>query len=790
MTRSETAAAPEPGLDFIRAMVAADVRAGRHGGRVVTRFPPEPNGYLHIGHAKSICLNFGVAREYDGVCHLRFDDTNPETEDVKYVDSIIEDVRWLGFDWGEHLYFASDYFERMYAFGEHLIRMGRAYVDSASEAEVRAARGTVMESGRPTAYRGRTVAENLDLFRRMRAGEFGDGEHVLRAKIDLASPNMLMRDPILYRIRHAHHYRQGDAWCIYPLYDYAHPIEDALESVTHSLCTLEFENNRELYDWIVTSLPRGEGPDAIPQDSAPAQTEFARLGLDYTVMSKRKLLQLVEAGDVAGWDDPRMPTIAGMRRRGVTPEAVRTFCELIGVAKANTRVDIGKLEYAIRDDLNQRAPRVMAVLRPLRVVLTNWPAGRVEDIDAPYWPHDVPRLGSRTVPFSGELLIERDDFMEDPPRGFHRLVPGGEVRLRYGYIIRCDEVVKGDSGEVVELRCSYDDATRGGSADGRSVRGTIHWVSAPHAVRCDVRLYDRLFTAPDPEADDAVAFTALLNPASLEVMQDARVEPSVAACEPGARFQFERLGYFFADPIDSTPGKPVFNRTVTLRDTWTRQLSGQPSPGRPDRAGRGGAAARADGRGAVEPLRPEPVERSGALETLRARYEREHGITAEQADVLTRDAAIAAFYEAALSASSAPAAAVATWLVNELPRAARGAVDALPVGGAVLGEVVGMLARDELSSSAAREVLAELLERGGDAREIVERRGLRQLDDAAALAGLVDDVLAGNAPKVAEFRAGRAGLLGFFLGQVMARTGGRANPSVLRRLLEERLQER
>jgi glutaminyl-tRNA synthetase len=771
--------------DFIRSMIADDQRDGKHGGRVITRFPPEPNGYLHIGHAKSICLNFGIAQEIAGArCHLRFDDTNPETEDIAYVDSIQGDVRWLGFDWGEHLYFASDYFEHMYAFGEHLIREDRAYVDSSTEDEIREARGTVMQPGRPTRYRERSVDENLDLFRRMRAGEFENGTQVLRAKIDLASPNMLMRDPILYRIRHAHHYRTGDTWRIYPLYDYAHPIEDALESVTHSLCTLEFENNREFYDWLVDSLPR-TGEYAIPTESRPEQTEFARLALDYTVMSKRKLLQLVNGGHVSGWDDPRMPTIAGLRRRGVTPESIRAFCDLIGVSKANTRVDIAKLEYAIRDDLNQRAPRVMCVLDPLRITITNWPAGHVEMLDASYWPHDVPKTGLRPVPFSGELYIERDDFAEDPPKGFFRLAPGREVRLRYGYIIRCNDVVKDDAGQVVELRCTYDPETRGGAAPrDRKVKGTLHWVSASHAVPCEVRLYDRLFSVADPEADPDVDFTTHLNPQSLVIVSNALIEPSVrdtAGSQP--RYQFERLGYFALDSADATANRLVFNRTVTLRDTWARMVTGAAeSSGRPVRE----KAREKEKEGVGEGVRIRADEQRGAeLEAKRRQYE-QLGVSAEQADVLTRDAAVSALFDQALQATT-NAVAVANWIVNEIPRDVRERADALRVTGRDVGLLVAMLEANELSSSGAREVLAELLDQGGDPREIVERRGLRQVSDEAALSALVDDALSSNAAKVEAYRGGRTGLLGFFVGQVMTRSGGRANPEVVKRLLEDRL---
>jgi glutaminyl-tRNA synthetase len=552
------------GLDFVRAMVAEDQRTGKYGGRVETRFPPEPNGFMHIGHAKSCCLNFGLASEWGGACHLRFDDTNPETEDIEYVEAIQRDVRWLGFDWGPHLYFASDYFERLYEFAERLIRDGRAYVDSSSEEEIREGRGTVTSPGRDSRYRSRTVEDNLDLFRRMRAGEFPDGAHVLRARIDMAHPNMLMRDPILYRIRHATHYRRGDAWCLYPLYDFTHCLSDALETITHSLCTLEFKDNNELYEWVLDAA-------GIPRPRTE-QTEFARLNLDYTVLSKRKLIRLVQERHVGGWDDPRMPTIAGLRRRGVTPEAIRRFCDLVGVAKTDSRVDIEKLEWAIRDDLNPKVPRVLAVLRPLKVVITNYPEEQVEELDAPYFPRDVPREGSRKVPFSRELLIERDDFMEAPPAKFFRLAPGREVRLRYAYLVTCREVVKDARGEVVELRCTYDPATKGGDApDGRKVKGTIHWVSAARAVRCEVRLYDRLFSVPNPDdVSEGEDFTRSLNPASLVVARDAWIEPSVAADPPGSRYQFERLGYFVSDATDSRPGAPVYNRTVGLRDSWAK----------------------------------------------------------------------------------------------------------------------------------------------------------------------------------------------------------------------------
>jgi len=555
--------AEAPPKDFIREIVSADVAAGHNDGRVVTRFPPEPNGYLHIGHAKAICVDFGVAEDFGGICNLRFDDTNPVKEDVEYVDSIKEDVRWLGFDWGDREFYASDYYEQLYRFAERLIEKGVAYVDSLTADEIRDHRGTLTEPGRNSPYRARSVEENLDLFRRMRAGEFPDGTHVLRAKIDMASPNINMRDPVLYRIRHAHHHRTGDQWCIYPMYDYAHPLSDAIEGVTHSLCTLEYVDHRPLYDWCIEQAETGH---------EPKQYEFARLNLNYTVMSKRKLLQLVAQERVDGWDDPRMPTISGLRRRGFTPESIRDFCARVGVAKKENVIDMGLLEHCVREDLNRRAPRAMAVLRPLKLVLTNYPEGQVEHMDVVNNPED-PSAGTRKVEFSREIYIERDDFMEDPPKKFFRLAPGREVRLRNAYLVTCTEVVKDASGAIVELRGTYDPATRGGDApDGRKVKATLHWVSAAHAATGSVRLYDRLFTVEDPDGTAAKAgvdFTTLINPASLEVLEGCRLEPMLAEAVPGTRFQFERLGYFCVDP-DSSPGVPVYNRTVSLKDTWAK----------------------------------------------------------------------------------------------------------------------------------------------------------------------------------------------------------------------------
>ena len=556
-TEPETAPAPS---NFIREIILDDLKTNKYGGRVHTRFPPEPNGYLHIGHAKSININFGFAKEFGGKCNLRFDDTNPSKEETEYVDSIIEDVHWLGGDWEGRLFYASDYFEQLYEWAVQLIRAGKAYVCDLSADEVRQQRGTLTEPGRESPYRNRSVEENLNLFERMKAGEFPDGARTLRAKIDMASANLNLRDPIMYRILHAEHHRTGGKWCIYPMYDFAHGQSDSIEGITHSICTLEFEDHRPLYDWYVEQLGIYH----------PQQIEFDRLNVTYTLLSKRKLLQLVQQGHVSGWNDPRMPTISGLRRRGYTPEAIRSFCRRVGVSKTNGTTELGLLEYFLREDLNKSAPRAMAVLRPLRVVIDNYPEGQVEQMEAVNNPEDE-SAGTRSVPFSKVLYIEQDDFREDPPKQYFRLSPGREVRLRYGYFVTCTGVVKDSSGAVTEIHCSYDPATRGGNApDGRKVKSTIHWVSAAHAVNAEVRLYDNLFTCEDPnQAPEGQDFTANLNPNSLETLGDCKLEPALAAAAPGNRYQFERLGYFAVDP-DSAPGKLVFNRTVALRDTWAK----------------------------------------------------------------------------------------------------------------------------------------------------------------------------------------------------------------------------
>jgi glutaminyl-tRNA synthetase len=552
--------------NFIREIIDEDNRTGKFGGRVHTRFPPEPNGYLHIGHAKSICLNFGLAADYGGKCNLRFDDTNPVKEEQEYIDAIIENVRWLGFDWGDHVFYASDYFDQLYEWAVQLIKAGKAYVDDLSADQIREYRGTLTQPGKESPYRNRSIEENLDLFERMRKGEFPDGSRVLRAKIDMTSPNINLRDPVLYRILHAEHPRTGNKWCIYPMYDFAHGQSDSIEGITHSICTLEFEDHRPLYDWCLDQLGIYH----------PQQIEFARLNLNYTVLSKRKLIKLVQDGHVRGWDDPRMPTLAGVRRLGYTPEAIRNFCDMIGVAKSNSIAEIGMLQYCVRQDLNKRAQRVMAVLNPLRVVITNYPEDQVEEFDAVNNPED-PSMGTRKVPFSRVLYIERDDFMENPPNKFYRLAPGREVRLRYAYFIKCVDVVKDEQGNITELHCTYDPETRGGDApDGRKVKATLHWLSAKHAQPAEVRLYDHLFDRPNPNEEiEGSDFTAFINPNSLQVLESAWIEPTLAGAAPGSFYQFERLGYFCVDP-DSTADKLVFNRTVSLKDEWAKLQKNQP----------------------------------------------------------------------------------------------------------------------------------------------------------------------------------------------------------------------
>jgi glutaminyl-tRNA synthetase len=767
--------APRPS-NFLAEIVEADLAAGRNGGRVVTRFPPEPNGFLHVGHSKSILLNFGLAKAYGGRTHLRFDDTNPVTEETEYVEAIQADVRWLGCDWGEHLHYASDHFPRMYECAERLVREGKAYVDAQPQEAIREQRGSFERPGANSPFRDRPAAESLDLLRRMKAGALPDGAMVLRAKIDMAHPNLLMRDPLLYRIRHAHHHRTGDAWCIYPMYDYAHPLEDAFEGVTHSICTLEFESNRELYDWVLDSLG--------PWDPRPRQYEFARLALGYTVLSKRKLLQLVNEGRVSGWDDPRMPTLAGLRRRGVTPEALRDFADLIGVAKNNSVVDIGKLEFAIRGDLEKRTPRALAVLDPLRLVLTDWPEGRTEELEVPWWPGD-PGRGSRAVPFGRELLVEREDFSPDPPKDWKRLAPGREVRLAGGYVVRCDEVVRGPSGEVIELRCTHDPASLGDASASRRASGTIHWVHATRSAPVEVRLYDRLFEVELPDAEPD--FLQALNPRSLSVARGARVEPALAAAEPGTRWQFLRQGYFFVDPVDS-PGAPVFNRTITLRDTWAAKATrpAEPRKGR-EKKGTPGETPAAPRKTRAE-FRAEARAANAALHDRYDLYTKEHGLSQEEADLLTGDPATAAYFDAALEANADPASA-ARWLLNDLAGLAGDRpLDALLLPGAAFGRFVALVDAGRLTTAAAKTLLVDLVAAGGDPEARMRELGLEKVKDRGALDAAVTRALAAQSGVAERYRAGEKKLLGVLLGAVMKETGGAADPALVRKLLEARLR--
>lgn len=769
----ESAAAAEAeatlvGSNFIRDVMERDLASGLHT-TIVTRFPPEPNGYAHIGHAFASYLDFGLAEDFGGYCHLRFDDTNPEVEEARYATSIEEDMRWLGWRW-ERTHFASDYFERLYAMALRLIAMGDAYVDSLNAEEIQRLRGTVEEPGAPSPYRDRSPSENEALFRRMRAGEFPDGAHVLRAKIDMGSPNMKLRDPLLYRINHAPHYRTGSDWPIYPFYDFQHPLSDAIEGVTHSLCSLEFLDNRPLYDWLVDRL--------MPSPQQPRQYEFGRRSLAYTVVSKRKLARLVAGGHVDGWDDPRMPTLAGLRRRGVRPEAIRSFASRVGVSRTNRTVDAAQLEYSVRDDLNDVAKRVMAVLEPLRLTMTN--VARGERLVAPYWPPDVPREGSRRLPFGPELVIERSDFEEDPPEGFKRLAPGRAVRLRHAYVIVCDEVVKDAAGAVTELRCRVLEGTLGRNPKGVKVWGAIHWLSAPEALTMEARLYDRLFDVPDPDAGPG-DFLDHLNPESC-VVRHGLVEPSVAGDAPDERYQFERLGYFWRDPTDGRGDRLVFDRIVTLKDAWARR-SAVAVPAASEAASRdasaNGAGAQDDAFHGLEPAALAEARR------LRDRFD----LSQEDAARLARQGELAVFFEAAAT-DYGSGGAMASWVLNDLARVAKGrSVSELSLSPADLAELQRMLDDGTVTLPSARSLFERLATEGGEPRALSAALGLGRLDDADALRGAVARVLEAHPEERDAYRAGKRALLGYFIGAVMRETGGRAHPQQLRGLLEAALDE-
>ncbi len=745
--------------DFLRTIVEEDLKSGKYK-EIHTRFPPEPNGFPHIGHAKSICINFGIASDYHGRCNLRMDDTNPTKEDTKYVEALKDAVEWLGFDWGDNVYFTSDYFPKLYDYAVELIKMDKAYIDSLTEEEIREYRGTVTEAGKRSKYGDRSIEENLDLFERMKKGEFKDGEHVLRAKIDMSAANMKMRDPLLYRIRHTHHFRAKNEWYIYPMYDFAHCLADYIEGISHSICTLEFENNRDIYDWVLDTLGLTM--------SRPYQHEFARLGINYTVMSKRKLLELVEGEQVSGWDDPRMPTIAGYKRRGYTPESILNFCDGIGIAKANSMVDVAQLEFSIRDDLNTKVPRVLCVLDPLKVTIENYEG--YEEIDAPYYPHDVPKEGSRKLPFSKEIYIERDDFMENSPKGYFRLTPDQAVRLRHAYIISCKEVVKDTNGNIVEIKAEYYPNSKSGSEDtsGIKVKSAIQWVSAKEAKKVEIRLYDRLFKDEAPEGLEDI------NPNSLRVIKNALIEPAVITDKPDERFQFERQGYFYADPIDYTNEHPVFNKIVGLKNSWGKMIDVKISmTGSLELK----VKAQVDG---------EVVAMSEAQQSLFDKYANELGLNSEVANTLARDEKLSSFYEEALSLLNSPVA-LANTVTNEVARELKQTSE-LQFSAEQITQLVKMVDDETISNKIAKQVFEEMAKSGKSPIQIVEDKGLIQISDPAKIVPIIDEIIAKNPDNVTKFKAGNGRLLGFFVGQVLKATGGKANPKIVNELVGEKLK--
>ena len=759
--------------DFIRSIIADDVKSNKHQGRVVTRFPPEPNGFLHVGHAKSIYLNFSAAATHRGVTHLRLDDTNPETEEEAYVEAIKTDIEWLGFDWGTHLYHASDYFDQLYLYAQELIEKSLAYVDSLSEDEIREYRGSVLKPGRDSPYRSRSISENLQLFAQMKAGDFSDGEQVLRAKIDMSSSNMLMRDPVLYRIRHATHYRTQDDWCIYPLYDFTHCLSDSIEGITHSICTLEFENNRDVYDWILDNLD-------IPQPQ-PQQYEFARLILAFTVLSKRNLLQLVEGQFVDGWDDPRMPTIAGIRRRGVPAKAVRDFCRMIGVAKTENRVDLSSFEYAVRNELNYTAPRVMCVVDPLKVIITNYNESDTTYLDAPYFPEDVGKEGTRPLPFTREILIEQSDFEENPSKGFRRLSPGEEVRLRYGYIIKCERVIKNEEGEVSELHCSYDSKTKSGApTNQRKVKGTIHWVSATESLPAEVRLYDRLFSVSNPEdVDEDKHFTDHLNVDSLVVLKRSRIEVSVASDPPEMHYQFERVGNFISDSKDSRPNNLVYNRTVTLKDTWkSSQENKKEQPAQVEITSKKKQPSRAKN------IIPKPKPLSEQQLSSANNMIDQFGIPEGDATIFARNPTLMELFRSA-SEETDDYNALSKWCINEIPKDIMD-LDS-PLSGKSVGELVKLRSLGKISSHSAKKILRVVANTGKSINEILEEETYAMIDDDQQLKDIVTEVIEGNEDAVQKYLSGKIQLLGFLVGQVMLETGGSADPNKTRALMESSL---
>jgi len=743
--------------DFLRRIVEEDLKSDKYK-EVITRFPPEPNGFPHIGHAKSITLNFGIAKEYNGYCNLRMDDTNPTTEDTKYVEALKDAVQWLGFEWKDGVLFTSDYFHKLYDYAIELIKMDKAYVDSLTEDEIREYRGTVTEAGKRSKYANRSVEENLELFERMKNGEFVDGEHVLRAKIDMSSPNMKMRDPLLYRIRHAHHFRAGDEWAIYPMYDFAHCLSDYIEGVTHSFCTLEFENNRDIYDWVLDTL--GLEPPR------PYQHEFARLNINYTVMSKRKLLELVNENIVSGWDDPRMPTIAGLRRRGYTPESILNFCESIGVAKANSMVDVAQLEFAIRDDLNTKVPRVMCVINPLKVTIVNY-NGR-EKIKASYYPHDVPKEGSRKLPFSKEIYIDRDDFMEEPSKGYFRLTPNQPVRLKYAYIITCKEIIKDDNGNIVEIKAEYHSNSRSGSdSSGIKVKSAIQWVDAKQAKKIEVRVYDRLFKNEAPQGVEDI------NLNSLKVIKDALIEPAVIIDKPDIRFQFEREGYFYTDPIDYRDEVPVFNKIVGLKESSTKKKKAPQK---------------------IAKLEPKKVQIDGEVapmsqeeQILFDKYIKLK-LNSEVANTLARDKQLSSFYQEALDIYNSPIG-IANIVTNDVARELKTKeLNELKFTPKHIAELIEMIDKETISTKIAKQVFEDMCKSGENPTQIVETKGLVQISDPDILLPIIDEVIAKNPGNVEKFKSGNTKLLGFFVGQVLKATRGKGNPKIVNELVVRKLK--
>ena len=748
--------------DFLHAIVNEDLKSGKYQ-KIITRFPPEPNGFPHIGHAKSICINFGIASDFKGHCNLRMDDTNPSKEDTKYVEALKDAVSWLGFDWGENVRFTSDYFDKIYDYAIELIKMDKAYVDSVNEEQMRENRGTITQAGIRSEFANRSIEENLELFEKMKNGEFEDGEHVLRAKIDMGAANMKLRDPLLYRIRHAHHFRAGDKWCIYPMYDFAHCLSDYIENVSHSICTLEFENNRDIYNWVLDTLKL--------KQPRPYQHEFARLGINYTVMSKRKLLELVDGKYVNAWDDPRMPTIAGYKRKGYTKESILNFCDQIGVAKANSMVDVAQLEFCIRDDLNKKVPRVMCVLDPLKVTIVNY-EGK-EELDASYYPHDVPKEGSRKVPFSSEIYIEHDDFSENPEKGYFRLTPTQAVRLRHGYIITCKEVIKDTAGNIIEIKAEYYPNSKSGNDTSEiKVKSAIQWVCSKAAKEVEVRLYDRLFKNESPEGIED------LNPNSLKIIKNALIEPAVISEKIDERFQFERQGYFYADPLDYSDEKPVFNKIVGLKDSWSKKSKVEKSVQK----------SKDNTQVKNEQIVGEVTAMSKEEEALFEKYSKEFELNNEVANILARDEKLSRFYEGCLKTSNNPIS-LANIVVTEVARELKEKdVHEVKFTTSQISELVKILDDGTISSKIAKQVFEVMTESGENPTKIVEDKGLIQISDESVILPIIDQIITQNPDNVLKFRNGNTKLLGFFVGQVLKNTGGKANPKVVNKLVAEKLK--